>query len=274
MKKIIIYIVLFMFGIITFPVFLFLNWKNKDKNYKNYLVASGVGFAFYLIGIVFGEDPETQTNTQVAENEETVQPIDNATTENTVKDPVETKDEQPEEESTQDIDAVPEENLEKQNESGNDTDTDKGDEGGQEEEEIEEVPFEYLDNGIALVELDESGAWSINGAPALFAYEGAKIIKEHYDQFDNGIILANVNTLVDQYGNEEDTYTMAVHYSPDTIEKINFENWPVLDAEDLFKTADSVFIHYVIDNEDYRGYAGIQEDAPSAFYNYMGGAAE
>ena len=63
-KKIVIYFLLWSFGILTFPVILFLNWKNKDKNYKNYLVASGIGFGMFLIVLPFTDEPDT-ASTQV-----------------------------------------------------------------------------------------------------------------------------------------------------------------------------------------------------------------
>lgn len=71
MKKALKYMGLFIFGFIAFPIVLFLNWKNKDKDYKNYLIASGIGFAFFLINGLFGEDTETDTN--VTDNTEQVE---------------------------------------------------------------------------------------------------------------------------------------------------------------------------------------------------------
>lgn len=69
-KKIVIYFLLWSFGILTFPVLLFLNWKNKDKSYKNYLVASGIGFGMFLIVLPFTDEPDTASTQEVAQEEE------------------------------------------------------------------------------------------------------------------------------------------------------------------------------------------------------------
>ena len=245
MKKALIYIIVFALSPITFPVYLILSIVNKDKSYKEYLIASGLGIAFLVVGLVL---PDTTTETDEVAQEEPQPVVEEPEPE---PEPVE---EEPEEAEPVEEEPEPEPKEEET-----------------EEPEPEEPPFEFIDDGIALVESDIQGGWSISGAPQLFSADGVQILEEHHEEFDQGVIFANHNTLTDQYGNETETYTMAVYYSPETIDKINFDNWPILDGEDLFRTADSVYIHPVIDNEDYFQFRVMSDQTPGVFYNFMGG---
>lgn len=107
MKKTLKYIGAFLFGWIAFPVLLFLNWKNKNKDYKGCLIASGVGFAFFIIGNIIGEDTETETN--VADSTEQVE---KETDEVTEQEDVEEEPEQSEETSEAESEAVEPEEVE------------------------------------------------------------------------------------------------------------------------------------------------------------------
>ena len=97
-KKIVIYFLLWAFGIITFPVLLFLNWKNKDKSYKNYLVASGIGFGMFLVTLPFTDEPDTASTQEVAQEEEQAAEDDEAEDTEEEKDE---ENEEPEEEKPQ-----------------------------------------------------------------------------------------------------------------------------------------------------------------------------
>lgn len=129
----------------------------------------------------------------------------------------------------------------------------------------------FLENGIALYTDNRNIVFSEKSHIENFSGTHVTTLKENVNHFDNGVIFRNVITLQDQYGNQEDTNVIVVYYSPETIEKINFDNWPTLDARGLYETADNVFIHYVLLSEanDFHQYTNT-EGAPGEFLNYAG----
>lgn len=133
----------------------------------------------------------------------------------------------------------------------------------------------FLDSGVALYTDTRGVTFGEKSHLEIFSGTHVSTLKDNHKDFKNGVIFRNVMPLQDQYGNQEDTNVIAVYYSPETIEKINFDNWPALDSSGLYQTADNVFIHYILLNEasEFRGY-GHTEGAPVDFYDYVGGTTD
>ena len=219
MKKALKYIGLFMFGVIAFPILLFLNWKNKDKDYKNYLIASGVGFAFFLIGGIFEEDTETDTSTTGNTEQVEEEPAE-------VPEQEEEVEEEPQEEPAEE---VPEETTEDRVESyakevfGDDL-----------------TDFEYQSDsnhynittktaGISK-KIDKNSA-NVNTTEFLEKIDG--------EDFDT-IYIEYQADFVDDYGESSKGRAIVYHISKETVEKINFDNFVF---DNLPKVADNYWEH-------------------------------
>lgn len=82
-----------------------------------------------------------------------------------------------------------------------------------------------------------------------FSVDMTELLKEKHDEIKNGVIFRNAATVADQYGNEENIVLVSVWYSQETVDKINYENWPQLVGEDLYNTADGVLIHHNLEQD-------------------------
>ena len=76
-----------MFSIFTFPYYAYKYWKKDDKSVKTYLIVSGIGLAFSILGLF--TDNDTSLNEQPNEVEEQVQPEENTSKTEVVEEPVE-----------------------------------------------------------------------------------------------------------------------------------------------------------------------------------------
>lgn len=106
-----------------------------------------------------------------------------------------------------------------------------------------------------------------------FSVDMSELLNEKNKELSNGVIFRNATTLTDKYGNEDKLIVVGVWYSQETIEKINFDNWPQLIGEDLYNTADSVLVHYTlgqsVDVENKQN-----ENAPQIFKDSIGSKYE
>lgn len=82
-----------------------------------------------------------------------------------------------------------------------------------------------------------------------FSVDMTELLKEKHDEIKNGVIFRNAATVADQYGNEENIVLVSVWYSQETVDKINYENWPQLVGEDLYNTADGVLVHHNLEQD-------------------------
>lgn len=82
-----------------------------------------------------------------------------------------------------------------------------------------------------------------------FSIDMTELLKEKHDEIKNGVIFRNAATVADQYGNEENIILVSVWYSQETVDKINYENWPQLVGEDLYNTADGVLVHHNLEQD-------------------------
>ena len=223
-KKIVIYFLLWSFGILTFPVILFLNWKNKDKNYKNYLIASGIGFGMFLIVLPFTDEPDTASTQEVAQEEEQTEEDD--------------EEEDTEEENEAEDTEEEEENDEPQEEQGLD-------------EKIEAVANDVLEDRIMETKYEEDeGAIDVefqllenlnNEDTRTSFLIDTEIFSEQIQNEDfNRISFSGFTDLVDKYGNVENTKVATLDMNKETIDKINFENFSYKNLPDI---ADEVNFH-------------------------------
>jgi len=129
------------------------------------------------------------------------------------------------------------------------------------EEEESKPEYEMID-GIAVFTDAKEPTLSENNMVSNFSIEMTDALKKHHEEIENGAIFRLANTLEDTYGNEEQVYTLVVYYSQDTIEKINYDNWPSLVASGLYDTADTVLVHYVLNNNKHAEGKGADNAPP------------
>lgn len=147
------------------------------------------------------------------------------------------------------------------------------------EEEVTEEPSDeniaFLDSGVALYTDDREIVFGEKSHLENFSGNHVQTLKENHSNFENGVIFRNIMPLQDEYGNQTMTNVVTVYYSPETIDKINFDNWPTLDATGLYETADNVFIHYALLSKvnEFQKYADLK-DAPQDFLDYAGTIVE
>lgn len=240
------YILVFMFSIFTFPYYAYNYWRKDDKSVKTYLIVSGIGLAFSILGLF--TDNDTSLSEKPTEVAEEVQPEENTSETEVVEEPEE------------------------------DDDTEAGDDTAGEPEETEEVVFEYDDNGIAIIKDNVKPGFSIGGVAKNFSYDHIKTLRDNNEKFENGIIFLNYNETQDKYGNAELTNTIATYYSRDTLDKIQWDNWYQNNIHDelLYQTADAVFIHRIILDEvpEYEKFTGSDENTPDSYYTYLGSSID
>lgn len=234
----------------------FFYFRNKDKQKRNISVGLAV-VSFLLFGIFFVEAEDGSTADEKVNDTEQIE-------EYSIEE-VETEEETNTEEVAEDPGA---ENTTDEEIETEETET-------TEEEQETDYPIEY-DEAVAIVTDERNGVGlSANTYLNSFNYDMANVLTENHNEFPEGAIFRSVLPLVDQYGNEEKTNVVTVYYSPETIEQINFDNWPTYDATGLFDTADNVFIHHAIQNEadEYEGYSDTA-GSPDVFIKYQGTTAE
>lgn len=161
------------------------------------------------------------------------------------------------------------ESKDKKDKKGKDVKTSKA----KESEVKTEVPYEIVDE-IAVFTDDNDSIFSAKQHVDSFSAEMTKALKENHKDIKNGAIFRSVKTLSDKYGNEEKTNVLAVYYSPETIEKINYDKWPILDASGLYDTADTMWVHPAFKEKGAKENKSSTENAPNVYFNYLGSSAE
>lgn len=229
-KKIVIYFFLWAFGILAFPVLLFLNWKNKDKNYKNYLVASGIGFGMFLIVLPFTDESDTASTQEVAQEEEQV--------EDEAEDTEEKDDEEENEAEDTEEEAEDEENEEPQEEQGLNEKieavaNDVFDEGA-----VETNYFEPTDHIDVKFQMDDGLTTSMT--KRFFLIDVTEFIEQIQNEDFGSIYFGGYFDMVDKYGDVENYEIANVEMNKETIDKINFENFYFKNLPDI---ADKVNFH-------------------------------
>lgn len=136
----------------------------------------------------------------------------------------------------------------------------------------EDPPYELID-GVAVFTDDQKIVFSINTKLEGFSYDMTQLLKEHHAEIENGAVFATADVLTDTYGNEEKRYTMAVYYSQDTIDKINYDNWPMLDSNGLYETADGIILYNAIADNKVTN-SKPTDAAPDIYYSIVGSLYE
>lgn len=136
-----------------------------------------------------------------------------------------------------------------------------------------EEPYEIEDD-IAIFTDDNDSIFSAKQHVDSFSAEMTQALKENHKDIKNGAIFRSVKTLSDKYGNEEKTNVLAVYYSPETIEKINYDKWPTLDASGLYDTADAMWAHPAFKEKGAKENKSGTENAPDIYFNYLGSTVE
>lgn len=95
---------------------------------------------------------------------------------------------------------------------------------------------------------------------------------ENYKDFTQfGVVYRGYHELADQYGNSNDIFTYVTYYSPDTIDKINYENWEPT-TEGFFDIADASYLHDVFKDTDYYDLQNKNNyDLPQSFTGVING---
>ena len=220
-KKIVIYFLLWSFGILTFPVLLFLNWKNKDKSYKNYLVASGIGFGMFLIVLPFTDESDTASTQEVAQEEEQAEGDDEE--EDEAEDTEEEKDE---------------ENEEPEEEQGL-------------EDKVKAVADDVLDDratearyvedtGFISIEFQIRDSFTNNQRKFGFLSDAHDYTEQIQNEDFDRILFSGFFDTRDQYGNVENTKVATLDMNKETVDKINFDN---IIPDDMENIADEIYFH-------------------------------
>ena len=220
-KKIVIYFLLWSFGILTFPVLLFLNWKNKDKSYKNYLVASGIGFGMFLIVLPFTDESDTASTQEVAQEEEQAEGDDEE--EDEAEDTEEEKDE---------------ENEEPEEEQGL-------------EDKVKAVADDVLDDratearyvedtGFISIEFQIRDSFTNNQRKFGFLSDAHDYTEQIQNEDFDRILFSSFFDTRDQYGNVENTKVATLDMNKETVDKINFDN---IIPDDMENIADEIYFH-------------------------------
>lgn len=102
--------------------------------------------------------------------------------------------------------------------------------------------------------------------------ESLNHFEENYkDLMDLGVVYRGYHTLSDNYGNTEDIFTYVLYISPETINKINFENWDPT-SNQFFEIADGSYLHPIFDKyELYSEQKVNKDDLPQAFTGIING---
>lgn len=137
-----------------------------------------------------------------------------------------------------------------------------------------EYQYELIDD-IAVFTNDKSIVLGINQHLESFSYDMTQALKKKHGEIKNGAIFRNITPLVDKFGNEEKTTTVVVYYSQDTIEAINYDNWPTIDSSGLYDTADATWVHYALKESKVKNNTSIDsERLPSLYFSMQGATYE
>lgn len=115
-----------------------------------------------------------------------------------------------------------------------------------EEEENSKETYGYqheVIDGVDVYSSFEDTYWDEDSYMYGFSMDMTELLTKIHDDLENGVVFRSGATLTDTYGNEEKKYVLNVWYSQDTVEKINYDNWPTFNSEDLYDTADGFVIH-------------------------------
>lgn len=141
------------------------------------------------------------------------------------------------------------------------------------EQSEEEAPYKLVD-GVALFTDDGDVVMGVKSHVDVFSSEMTAALKKYHNEIKDGAIFRSVNLLDDEYGNQVMLNAIVVYYSQETIDKINFDNWPRLDASGLYETSDSMWVHPAFKVKGAKENKSGVDIAPDVYFNYLGSEYE
>lgn len=129
--------------------------------------------------------------------------------------------------------------------------------------------YELIDD-VAVFTDDSDLFWSEKGHVKNFSYDMALKLKDSHEKLDNGAIFRSVKVLIDSYGNETPTNVIIVYLTQETIEEINFDNWPN-SQDDLYNVADAYWSHGLYTYGKLNDTKSGAEFAPDLYYDLIMG---
>lgn len=201
----------------------------SKKNVKKVGIVTGSAFGVAVLSfialIIVGFSLPTETNTAYKELPSSSAEANNETVERPVADVESEDEEETETEYDKNLKEIREER--EKEESANDA-------YGYQHEVID---------GVDVYSSFEDTYWDEDSYMHGFSMDMTELLTEIHDELGNGVVFRSGATLTDKYGNEEKKYVLNVWYSQATVEKINYDNWPTFNSEDLYDTADGFVIH-------------------------------
>lgn len=131
----------------------------------------------------------------------------------------------------------------------------------------DDIEHEVID-GVDVFTYTLGLVWSKDSYVRLFSMDSADILRKYHEEIDNGVVFRLALPLTDVYGNRSYRIEAVAYFSPETIDKINFDNWPVRESTGLYETADNVGIHYGLAEYEHlygKRYTTV-EGVPDIFY--------
>lgn len=123
-------------------------------------------------------------------------------------------------------------------------------------------------DGYDVYERDGGMPFSENSSIKHFSMEMSNKLKKDHKKIDNGAIFKDVMEFEDKKGNEEKIVAIVAYVSKETIDDINFDNWPN-NPESLYDVSDGVVFHYYI-NDNKIAETRNQDEIPQQFYDMLG----
>lgn len=123
-------------------------------------------------------------------------------------------------------------------------------------------------DGFDVYERDGGMAFSENSSIKHFSMEMSNRLKKDHKKIDNGAIFKDVMEFEDKKGNKEKIVAIVTYISKETIDEINFDNWPN-NPESLYDVSDGVVFHYYI-NDNKIAKTRNQDEIPQQFYDMLG----
>lgn len=123
-------------------------------------------------------------------------------------------------------------------------------------------------DGYDVYERDGGMPFSENSSIKHFSMEMSNKLKKDHKKIDNGAIFKDVMEFEDKKGNEEKIVAIVAYVSKETIDEINFNNWPN-NPESLYDVSDGIVFHYYI-NDNKIAETRNQDEIPQQFYDMLG----
>lgn len=130
------------------------------------------------------------------------------------------------------------------------------------------IDHEIMD-GVDVFTYNRDIVWSFDSQLRDFNMDNTELLSEFHTDINNGAVFRLVGGLGDGYGNNTENIILIAYYEQETIDKINYENWPARFETGLFDSADSIIVHFA-----YRDAIDVENNTngtpPPVYYNSMG----